>query len=156
MSNMSPRMKIGDLVKPENDQQQKSSIPSRNGNNGSKLSNLKLLAQSPGSKGPNVVRFAKEVPNTSSEKEVVYYRGTKLLFAELLQMRVLLHDLISEQYLVPHLKGANIFKDMLQYFQTATGNSIFDTQSPEETPIAAHEPAGEGGSADFSSKLQII
>ena len=120
---------------------------------GSKGGKAQLLAQSPGSKGPNVVRFAKEVRSASSEKDVVCYRGTKLLFSELLQMRVLLHDLISEQYLVPHLQGANIFKDMFQYFHTATGNSIFDAQSPEETPTAAHEPAGGGGLADFTGTL---
>lgn len=71
-------------------------------------------------------------------------------------MRVLLHDLISEQYLVPHLKGADIFKDMLQYFHTATGNSIFDAQSPEETPSVVQEAADGGGLADFSGKLQSI
>ena len=123
------------------------------GRNGSKGGKAQAPGQSPSSKGPNVVKFAKEVAGASSEKDVVHYRGTKLLFSELLQMRVLLHDLISEQYLIPHLQGANIFKDMFQYFHTATGNSIFDAQSPEETPMAAQEPAGEEGSAGFSGKL---
>ena len=53
-----------------------------------------------------------ELPRTLNNDTSIPYRNEKLKLSHLLEMRVLLHDIITEQYLVPHLSGEQIFKDM--------------------------------------------
>ena len=60
------------------------------------------------------------LPGTLNKNTSISYRNVKLQLCHLLEMRVLLHDIITEQYLVPHLSGEQIFKDMHQYYLDVT------------------------------------
>ena len=50
-------------------------------------------------------------------------------------MRTLIHDIISEQYLVPHIPGANIFNDMCEFYRKSTTEPY---SSNATTPTLAH------------------
>ena len=55
---------------------------------------------------------SQDIKRNDHANTIVTYRNEKIKLAHLLEMRVLLHDIISEQYLVSHISGEQIFKDM--------------------------------------------